>query len=93
MFHVQAIVYEDDAVGWSTQSERDFYIWRDNRWWGVDVFGLVQYLHTPGWKRVLLGELISTSQYHNIIEQALKDRDFGKKNGYLPINRERRPIE
>ncbi len=93
VFGVQAIVQQDKDVGWIISAERDFYVWRDERWWGVDVFGLVQYLHAPGWKRVLLGELITIDRWREINAHALQDREFAQKHTYLPERRDRRPIE
>lgn len=85
---VQAIVYEYEPTGWSIAAGNDYYIQRENRWVGVDLCGMLDYvINELG--VVMAGRTISTQEYNDIIQKAMDDRDFAKKSGYLP--RERKP--
>ena len=89
---VQVIVMKDGDHGWRTQTEHDYYVWdeRSNwlRWWGVDQFGLYDYLIEPGFKKVLFGRTISSQEYNEIIKRANEDKDFPRKTSYA--NKERK---
>jgi hypothetical protein len=52
---VQAIAVEDAQVGRTIHSRRDFYWWSSIGWWGGDLFGLYDYLLTPGPRKVIFG--------------------------------------
>ena len=90
---VQVIAQEDPRVGWATQSGSDYYVWDDRglgyRWWGVDKFGLYDYLLGPGEKCVLFGVSVENDLFFGILDEARNDTFFGEKSGYTP--RERRP--
>ena len=77
---VQAIVQEDPDLGWHALSCCDYYIWIGDRWLGVDVFGLWDYLASPGWKRVLFGRTIRNEEYVAIYRRALAD--MGAKSSH-----------
>ena len=81
---VQVIVQEDSEVGWTTIHVRDFYVWKWDQWLGVDLFGLWDYLASPGWKRVLFGRTMKRSEYNDIYKQAKSDKNFANKAGWLP---------
>lgn len=53
----------------------DFYCWHEDqqRWWGADQSGVWDYLHRPGWKKVLFGRTVSNEQYGRIHAQAMRD--------------------
>jgi hypothetical protein len=53
----------------------DYYIWqfREDGWTGVDLFGLWDYLQTPGCKKVLFGRTISNDAFNHIHEAAYQD--------------------
>jgi hypothetical protein len=90
---VQVIINEDSEYLWATQTSSDYYVW-DNRtgelrWWGVDKFGLYDYLIEPGWKIVLFGRTISNEEYAAIFQRAKNDPEWGKKASFR--RRERRP--
>ena len=81
---VQVIVMEDKDHGWMIQAHDDYYIWDDRgsgaRWWGVDRFGMWEYLFIePGHKRVLAGRRMSRDQFSEIYKRAGNDPDFPKK--------------
>ena len=86
---VQVIILEDKDVGWITQAKTDYYIWNKNRWWGVDHFGLYDYLIEPGYKRVLFGRTLSQDEFQAIFKRASDDMQFERKTAFA--NRERRP--
>jgi hypothetical protein len=79
---VQVIVQSDKNNGWFIQTGSDYYIWRDERWWGVDYPGLFDYLIEPGWKRVLFGRTIDGEEYNRIMSRAMRDPDFPEKTGW-----------
>ena len=82
--NVQAIIQEDDDHGWMSQANSDYYIWAsrgDNfRWYGVDIFGLFDYLLETG--LVKFGRTISKNKYQSVMNKALNDPDFRKKTGF-----------
>ena len=43
-FGVQVIVLDDKDHGRYIQARADYYVWRDERWWGVDIGGLHDFL-------------------------------------------------
>jgi hypothetical protein len=88
------VILQDDAdVGWYLQSGGDYYVWLDlnEAWLSVDIFGLFDYLASPGWKRVLFGRMTTNSEYQEVYHRALatrRDRN-SRKSSWRP--RERRP--
>lgn len=80
--NVQVVVQDHPSVGWSMVHTRDFYIWADERWRGVDQFGLYDYLCEPGWKRVLFGRTINRDDFNTIYQQAKRDTKFARKSGF-----------
>ncbi len=90
---VQVIVVHDDDVLWATQTGSDYYVWDDrgsgSRWWGVDKFGLYDYLIEPGYKIVLFGRTIANEEFAEIFKRAKEDPTWGKKATFK--RKERRP--
>jgi hypothetical protein len=68
--NVQIIVQEHPDIGWHTQSGHDYYVWRDDRFVGVDLFGLYDWLMERG--DVLFGRTISTDEYNATMKRALE---------------------
>lgn len=81
---VQAIVQEHPYVGWEIVSHKDYFVWRDDRWWAVDFAGLIDYFTRPGWKAVLVGRMLSMEAFTKIFAHANNERGFANKNGFLP---------
>ena len=79
---VQVIVQSSREHGWQAVSGDDYYIWRETRWIGVDLFGLYDYLIEPGWKRVLFGRTISNNEFDAIWQQAMSDPDMPEKTAF-----------
>lgn len=91
VWDVQVIVYRDNDRGWFTQTGTKYYVW-DNRgegyrWYGADDVGMLDYLQTPGWKRVLIGRTIPNARFMEIFNRA--KNDFGEKGSFYRW--ERRP--
>lgn len=51
----------------------DYYWWEGGMWLGGDVTGMIQYLAFPGWKKVLIGRNIITSQWREVVQEAIDD--------------------
>lgn len=88
---VQVIIQPDDDHGWASQTGADYYVWDERgdgpRWWGVDKFGLYDYLISPGFKKVLFGRTVTSERYQHIFFRA--KRDAGSKTAFR--RRERKP--
>ena len=65
---VQLIVQSDGAGPPYFQSGTDYYVKRDGRWLGVDIFGLFDYLMDTG--LVLFGRTITNAEYQAIYQKA-----------------------
>lgn len=74
---VQGIVQDHPTVGAEIVTASDYYVWKQGRWWGVDHFGLYDYLLHLGC--VLGGEMIERHEYDAIFRRMAKD-----KQGWLP---------
>lgn len=83
---VQVIVQEHPDIGWHTQSGYDYYVWMDNRFVGVDLFGLFDWLQEQG--DVLFGRTMTTRKFNEVMKIALKDLGE-KKTGWK--RNERKP--
>jgi len=84
---IQLIIVTDPEAGWRTIVNHDYYVW-DARggqpmWWGVDKFGLFDYLLDPGMKRVLFGRLIDTPTFNAIFQRALSDPRLAAKTNFV----------
>ena len=81
---VQVIVQPHPDIGWHTQSGYDYYVWRDGRFVGVDLFGLYDWLLDRG--DVLFGRTITGPEFNSVMTQAIKDLGDAK-TGWLPGER------
>jgi hypothetical protein len=87
---VQVVVQEHPDVGWHTQSGYDYYVRWDNRWVGVDLFGLYDYLLETG--LVLFGRTTTRVEFDEAMRKALAIRAVEReKTGWL--SNERRPTD
>jgi hypothetical protein len=73
---IQVIVQEDAEDRWVTVSGTDYYVWKGDEWFGVDIFGLQDYLLSPGSKCVLFGTIISKYRFREIYNRARTDMMF-----------------
>jgi hypothetical protein len=67
---VQVIAQKHPLVGIELIAGKDYYIWDNGRWRGVDTFGMFDYLIEPGWKRVLMGRTMLQSEFRDIFKKA-----------------------
>jgi len=83
---VVAVVQEDSRVGVTVHHQNDFYVFAEEfgGWYGVDVFGLTQYLMRPGFKIVKLGEVMTTKKYLALIHTIKQDPDLPTKSARYP---------
>jgi len=90
---VMVAVQADDTVGLELVKGSDYYVYRPDGggWFGVDIFGLWDYLLDPGLKVVKFGRTINNKEYSDIIKQAMEDDYLPDKSGWLG-RRERRPV-
>jgi len=86
---VQVIAQSSREHGWTAWSGRDYYIWRDGQWFGVDLFGLYDYLVEPGWKRVLFGRTLVRAEYDLVWQRMMADPELPEKTAFH--KGERRP--
>lgn len=86
---VVAIAQEDELVGVQIHSGSDFYCFAEefDGWYGLDYFGLAQYLIRPGMKIVKLGEVMSTQKYRELIMAIQKDSQLPNKSSRYPWER------
>lgn len=78
---VQVILQEDDK-GPYFQSGADYYVWWDERWLGVDLFGLFDYLMDSG--LVLFGRTITNEEYQAIYQEAKVEKRTWRPNERRP---------
>jgi hypothetical protein len=78
---VQVILQSDEA-GPYFQSGSDYYVLRDGRWVGVDIFGLFDYLLDSGF--VLFGRTITNDEYQAIYQRAKVDKATWRRGERKP---------
>lgn len=62
------------------QSGTNYYVWKDEQWYGVDIFGLFDFLLETG--LVLFGRTITNEEY-----QAIYQKAKGEKKTWKPGER------
>ena len=55
----------------------------DGIWNGGDIFGLFDYLHRPGMKRVLFGRAVTNKQYDDAVTLSRSDPYFDPNNRFV----------
>ncbi len=68
---VQVIAQNNLHANKALVSGRDFYIWRDGTWFGVDLMGLYDYLLDSG--LVKFGRQMTSAEYDSLVARALED--------------------
>jgi hypothetical protein len=84
---VQVIVKPHPDVGWTMDYSADYYLWLDDHWQGVTEDRFWSYLFRPGWKKILFGERLDDNKWQEVYQRAKRDCHFGRKRGYLPMER------
>jgi len=86
---VQVIIQGDDEHRWVTVAGHDYYMWDVRggiaKWFGGNREGLSTYLRQPGYKCVLIGEMIDKVLFRKIMNAARKR--LGDKAGYESVER------
>jgi hypothetical protein len=82
---VIVIVQDDPDVGRELLHIKDFYYWEFGRWWGSDLYGMMDYLRRPGWKKIVAGRNTFYANYADLYRRANEDPDFAPKTGSLLI--------
>lgn len=75
-FGVLVIVQVDKEHGRELVQGKDYFVWKDNKWYTVDFVGMVDYLQTPGWKRVLFGRMVNQDEWYKVCRKANEDPDL-----------------
>ena len=76
---VLVITQIDEQTGRFMQARSDFYVWRSDRWWGVDLAGLYDYLffeENQHPKAALMGRTVSNPLFQKAFREAENDPDF-----------------
>lgn len=72
--NVMCVACYDDDNRRRLAHSMDYYFCPDGtRWFGVDIFGLWDYLSRPGLKVVKFGRLIADLQYREVMAKAMQD--------------------
>lgn len=84
IFEVLVIVERSKEHGYRLVTNGDYYCWDNERkrWLPGDELHMIQYLHRPGWKRVLLGITVNNNEWNDVMKRATSDPDFPVKTGY-----------
>lgn len=82
---VQVIVQEDYDVGFHLQTGDDYYLWNGEKFVGVDIFGLFDFLIETG--LVKFGRMITNAEYREIFDWANTSRKWLNKNSFKPNER------
>jgi hypothetical protein len=81
---VQIIVQDHPEIGVEIVSGADYYVWRYDRWWGVDHFGLWDYICSDGLKKVLCGRTVLKDEYNELVRRANLTKDAWLKSERRP---------
>lgn len=84
VFGVLLILESDPEHGRRIIQNGDYYGWdpAECRWFPFDYAGLMDYLQRPGWKRVLIGRLVSNADFLDVVKQVETDPDFPARTAF-----------
>lgn len=71
--NVMCAAYYDEDNRRRLAHSADYYFYEGGRWYGVDLFGLWDYLSQPGLKLVKFGRMIGDAQYRAVMSKAMND--------------------
>lgn len=80
--NVQFVLCPDPIVGRRIHSCCDYYLYRDGQPFGVDIFGLFDYLLEIG--LVKFGRSLTRRDFDAIQQQVFNDPDFPVKSAWHP---------
>jgi hypothetical protein len=83
---VLAVAQEDASVGVLVHHSNDFYCFGEQigGWYGMDYFGLAQYIEDGGCLVIKLGKVMGTHEYRALIKKIKKDPDLPDKSARYP---------
>lgn len=83
---VVAIAQEDELVGLAVHQQEDFYAFdrQWGGWYGLDYYGLAQYLARPGVKVIKMGESVRTDVYREVVNRLRSDPRLPAKSAEYP---------
>lgn len=87
---VVGVGQEDSQVGVVLHSGSDFYAFDlalYGGWYGLDYFGLGQYLARPGFKVVKMGESMATDRFRAFMDALRADPMMPEKSASYPWER------
>ena len=84
-FDVQAIAQADKATGRIVLTRFDFYVRKEDGWYGVDLFGMLDHFLDSGLLKA--GRTIPTSEYNSIVQQATNDPELPAKTATANLER------
>jgi hypothetical protein len=70
---VQFVAYNDEDNRPRLCHDKDYYIFEDGRWFGVDAAGFWQYMGEPGFKVVKFGRMIGDLKFREIAAFCFND--------------------
>jgi len=83
---VQAVAQQDDEAGVVIHHGSDFYVFDEKYggWYGLDHFGLVQYILVPGSKIIKLAESMTTEKYLSLLKRIRENPNLPSKSAHYP---------
>jgi hypothetical protein len=83
-FGVLLILEKDAEHGRRIVSGGDYYgfIVAERRWRAFDQIGMIDYLAQSGWKKVVIGRMVSNQDWQAVYRKAEADMDFPARTAY-----------
>lgn len=80
---VIVVAQENPDVGRELLHAKDYYVWDEDQWNGVDTYGLYDYLAQLGWRKVLAGRTVKYATYSEVFDAAVNDDYLPEKTALL----------
>lgn len=83
-FYAILVIQKDPEHGRRIVAYTDYIVYdeQNDRWTGMDLVGMMQYMNLPGRKRVLFGYMIDNQKFNEIYKKAEEDTDFSERTAY-----------
>ena len=79
---VLVIAQEDKNHGRRLELFKDYFIWTDWGWVGVNEVGFYDYLQSPGPKKVLFGRFVETEYFYSVVKKANDDQELPERTAW-----------
>lgn len=79
---VLVIVQTDHNHGRNLVMTKDYFVWTGSKWMTVDYIGMLDYLSTPGHKKVLFGRMVEDEYFYTVVKRANEDPDFPERTAF-----------